>query len=196
MASFSALLKRRIKKILGIKIKHPSETSKVRHLVLPYCEGFGCDAGFGGDKIKKENCLGIDFPKPYGYTGEEKVDIGCDLSKEAIPVEDNYFDYVYSSHLIEDFEDTNRILKDFCRITKSGGNIVLVFPDQQVYEKHCKETGQLVNVNHVHKTMGFEFMKNCFLRLQQDTNINLEILFTSNCEIDYNVIIVARITKK
>lgn len=189
------LFVRRFKKTFGIKTPHPSETSKVRHLVLEYCEGFGCDVGFGGDKIKKENCLGIDFPKPYGYTGEDKVDIGCDLSKETIPVADNYFDYVYSSHLIEDFEDTNRILKDFCRITKSGGNIILVFPDQQVYEKHCKETGQLVNVNHIHKTMGLAFMKNCILKVQEEMKIDFDILYSSNCEIDYNVVIVAKIEK-
>jgi len=195
MASIGTLIKRKAIKFFGIKIPHPSETSKVRELVLPYCNGFGCDVGFGGDKIKKENCLGIDFPKPYGYTGTEKVDIGCDLSKESIPVADNHFDYVYSSHLIEDFEDTNRILKDFIRITKSGGNIILVFPDQVVYEKHCKETGQLVNVNHVHKTMGLEYMKNCLTTVQREMNFTMEILFSVDCEIDYNVVIVVRIEK-
>lgn len=195
MASFLSLFKRRLIKTFGIKIHHPSETSKVRHLVLNYCEGFGCDVGFGGDKIKKDNCLGIDFSKPYGYTGEEKVDIGCDLSKESVPVSDSYFDYVYSSHLIEDFEDTSRVLKDFIRITKSGGNIILVFPDQQVYEKHCKETGQLLNVNHVHKNMGLEYMKTCLTKVQAELNFEIKILFSLDCEIDYNVILVIRIVK-
>jgi len=195
MASFGKWIKRRIIKFFGIKVPHPSETSKVRDMVLPYCNGFGCDVGFGGDKIKKVDCLGIDLPKPYGFTGKDLVDIGCDLSKETIPVSDNHFDYVYSSHLIEDFEDTGRILKDFCRITKSGGNIILVFPDQQVYEKHCKQTGQLVNVNHIHKTMGLDFMKKCFETLKNEMNINFEILFSSDCKIDYNVILVAKITK-
>src|SRR5882757_135818 len=156
MPSLQKTIKYKIAKIFGVHKKYVSETSKVRDMVLQYCEGFGCDVGFGGDKIKKEHCLGIDLKNPYSNTKGEKVDIACDMGKESIPVADNYFDYVYSSHLIEDFEDTNRILADFVRVCKSGGNIILVFPDQQVYEKFCAATGQLVNVHHVHKNMGFD----------------------------------------
>ena len=188
-------IKNYFKKLLGIKPKYNSETAKVRDWVLPYCIGFGCDVGFGGDKIKKEDCLGIDLMIPYGKTGGDKVDIACDLSCETIPVEDNYFDYVYSSHLIEDFEDTKRILRDFVRITKSGGNIILVFPDQQVYEKICAATGQLVNVNHVHKDMGYDYMVSCLKSLEEQHQFTSEVLFKNNCEIDYNVVIVIKITK-
>ena len=60
------ILERKIKgtvsRWFGIRFQSPSETSKVRHWVLPYCTGKGCDVGFGGDKIMKVNCDGIDFP--------------------------------------------------------------------------------------------------------------------------------------
>lgn len=195
MATIKDKIERRVKKVLGIHEKHGSETAKVRHLVLPYCNGLGCDVGFGGDKVKKENCLGIDFKKPYAHAGEDKVDIACDLSKDAIPVEDNYFDYVYSSHLIEDFEDTGRVLWDFVRITKSGGNVILVFPDQPKYEAICNATGQVLNQYHVHKNMGFDYMIKCLGEIAKDYGFNWEILFSSNCEIDYNVVIVIKIIK-
>jgi SAM-dependent methyltransferase len=182
----------KIKRKLGIPIIYQSETSKVRPLVVNYCNGYGCDIGFGGDKILKSNCLGIDFDKPYAYTGKDNVDISCNIGKEAIPLPPNTFDYVYSSHLIEDFEDTRSVLLDFIRVLKSGGNLILIFPDQVKYEDHCVKTGQPLNLYHVHKNMGFEYMVNI---LKQIDTIDFEILYSNNCEIDYNVILILKINK-
>jgi ubiquinone/menaquinone biosynthesis C-methylase UbiE len=187
-------MKRVIAKLLGIHYlpRYQSETAKVRHKVIDWCEGFGCDIGFGGDKIKKENCLGIDYTRPYANTGDDKVDIACDLLKQKIPVADDYFDYVYSSHLIEDFEDTASILQEFVRIVKQEGKLILVFPDQARYEHFCKETNQLINSHHVHKDMGLNFMKNKFQQLE---NVRISFLYESDCEIEYNVIVVVKVDK-
>jgi ubiquinone/menaquinone biosynthesis C-methylase UbiE len=183
---------RKIKRKLGIKEIYPSETSKVRHLVINYCQGQGCDIGFGGDKIKKENCTGIDYAQPYAYTGKDKVDIACDVMNEKIPVADNTFDYVYTSHLIEDFTDTRQALEDFIRILKPGGTLILVFPDQQKYEAHCRRTGQTLNTHHIHRDMGLAFMH---ARLKEINYIRFDNIFTSNCDIDYNVVMVLKIQK-
>jgi ubiquinone/menaquinone biosynthesis C-methylase UbiE len=182
-----------IKKKLGIIKPYPSATSKVRHLVEKYCVGKGCDVGFGGDKIVKVNCDGIDYTQPYAYTGKDKVDIPCKVGTEPIPVPPNTYDYVYSSHLIEDFEDTTAILEDFVRIIKPGGTLILVFPDQPVYEEFCKTDNQPQNLSHVHKDMGLDFM---LKRFEEVKNASFEVIFTSNCEIDYNVIIVAKVIKR
>ena len=181
-----------IKYKLGITGKYPSETSKVRHLVLPYCLGYGADIGFGGDKIVKENCVGVDFEVPYANTGGDKVDVACKVGTEPLPFETGTFDYVYSSHLIEDFADTEKILNDFIRVLKDEGNLVLVFPDQQKYEAYCKANYQPLNSMHVHKTMGLEFMKKVMNKIK---NIHPELVFESDCEIDYNVIMVYNIKK-
>jgi ubiquinone/menaquinone biosynthesis C-methylase UbiE len=183
---------RKIKRKLGIKEIYPSETSKVRHLVIDFCQGQGCDIGFGGDKIKKENCTGIDYAQPYAYTGKDKVDIACDVMNEKIPVADNTFDYVYTSHLIEDFTDTRQALEDFIRILKPGGTLILVFPDQQKYEAHCRRTGQTLNTHHIHQDMGLAFMH---ARLKEIPYIKYDNLFSSDCEIDYNVVMVLKIHK-
>ena len=193
--SIQEKIRRRIFKYFTGKSKHRSETAKVRHLVLAYCIGEGCDVGFGGDKIKKEDCIGIDFAKPYANAGEDEVDIACDLGKEKIPVNDNFFDYVYSSHLIEDFEDTGSVLKEFIRILKNNGNLILVFPDQQEYERICKRTGQPLNSYHVHAEMGYTYMMNCLKSLQSEQNFEMDILYKSDREIDYNVIVVLNISK-
>ncbi len=194
--NFTTFVNRKIKgnltKWFGIKFLYGSETNKVRHLVLPYCIGNGCDIGFGGDKIKKDNCDGIDFPQPYASAGKDKVDIGCDVINDEIPVADNTYDYVYTSHLIEDFVNTNDALKKFIRILKSNGNLVLVFPNQKKYEEICNKIGQPLNPYHVHADMGYTYMID---RLNEIKNISYEILFSSDCIIDYNVIIVVKITK-
>lgn len=190
-------LERKIKGTLnrwfGIKFKVPSETAKIRHWVLPYCVGKGCDIGFGGDKIVKVNCDGIDFPQPYTYTGKNKVDIGVDVINNEIPVPDNTYDYVYSSHLIEDFADTKDALRKFIRILKSGGNLVLAFPDQVVYEAYCDNLHIPKNPYHVHPDMGYDYMMK---QINEIPGITTELLFSSNCEQDYNVVLVWKVTKR
>jgi len=173
---------------------YQSETSKVRNVVLPYCEGLGCDIGFGGDKIKKTNCLGIDLATPYAFTGQDKVDVTCDLFKEKIPFPDNTFDYVYSSHLIEDFEDTTKTLLEMSRVLKNNGNLIIVFPDQIKYEAFCKLKNQTPNAQHIHKVMGLQFMIKCLEKLNSN-NLSTNIIFSEDCKIDYNVIIVCKILK-
>lgn len=188
------MLRRIIRKVrnkLGFTTLYPSETSKVRHLVQPYCVGYGCDIGFGGDKLKPDS-VGIDLPTPYAHTGNDTVEIACDVIKDEIPVPDNTFDYAYTSHLIEDFEETKSGLTKFIRIVKDGGNLILVFPDQKAYEAHCKRTGQPLNLYHKHADMGLSYMID---ELKKIKNISFDILFVSDREIDYNVVLVLKIRK-
>lgn len=171
---------------------YESETSKVRHLVLPFIQSRHkiADVGFGGDKIVP-TAVGIDLPNPYAQTGHDQVDIHCDI-QEGIPVDDDTFDVTYTSHLIEDFIDTASILRELIRITKDRGLLILVFPDQQVYEKHCQEHNQPLNLYHVHKNFGLSFLENIFKKIPE---VRFKQLYTSNCEIDYNVVMVIRIKK-
>ena len=185
-------IKGTLSKWFSIRFQHPSETAKVRNWVLPYCIGKGCDVGFGGDKVKKTDCDGIDFPQPYAFAGKDAVDIPCDVINGDIPVADNTYDYVYTSHLIEDFADTSDALKKFIRILKNEGNLILVFPDQPAYEKYCKAIKQPMNPYHVHADMGYAYMKK---RLDEISGIRYEELFSNDCEIDYNVVMVLKIYK-
>jgi ubiquinone/menaquinone biosynthesis C-methylase UbiE len=113
--------------------------------------------------------------------------------KNEIPVADNTYDYVYTSHLIEDFTDTKDALRKFIRILKNKGNLILVFPDQPAYAVYCKKMDVPMNPYHVHADMGYEYM---LKQLAGLPGVTYEILFSSNCEVDYNVVIVLRITKQ
>lgn len=183
-------LRRFVLRLLGRAPVYPSETSKVRHLVLPWCVGHGCDIGFGGDKVRNDDCVGIDLPRPYAHTGGDAVDVPCDVMRQPIPLPDASFDYVYSSHLIEDFADTGAALREFARLVRTGGVLVLVFPDEPTYAAHCRATGTPLNTYHVHADMGLLRMKRELAALR---GLRAEVVFESDRAVDYNVVLVARI---
>ena len=68
--NFERMIDRKVKGTLsrwfGIQFQSKSETAKVRSRVLAYCKGKGCDIGFGGDKIMKQNCCRF---MEYGRNG-------------------------------------------------------------------------------------------------------------------------------
>jgi hypothetical protein len=125
-----------------------SETTLARPRLLPYCTGYGLDLGFGGDKIQP-TAIGVDLPVPYTHVGEDPVQLGGD-ARHLIWFRDEVLDYVYSSHLLEDFpaNETRSIIMEWLRVLKVGGHLVLYQPDEQIYRAHCKATGQSYNASH------------------------------------------------
>jgi predicted SAM-dependent methyltransferase len=125
-----------------------SETSNCRERLAAFCTGYGLDVGFGGDCIVPK-AIAMDMPKPYTQVGERPVQLGGSCERLEW-FKDGVLNFIFSSHLIEDFsyEDQIKILKEWLRVIKPDGKIVLYQPDEQVYRKHCQETGQGYNHNH------------------------------------------------
>lgn len=156
--SFTAPLKRVAKKILRRGSKsYPSETSKCRARLLPFCVGYGVDLGFGGDPISPQ-AIRVDSPRPYADTGAYAVQLGGDATKLHW-FRDGVLDYIYSSHLLEDFPDTEGVLREWLRTLKPGGNLIIFCPDEQIYREHCRRTGQMYNENHKHDDFSLEKVK-------------------------------------
>ncbi|HEV2692370.1 MAG TPA: methyltransferase domain-containing protein [Verrucomicrobiae bacterium] len=127
---------------------YQSETSKHRSKLVSYCTGCGIDIGFGGDPITP-NAVRVDFPTPYAYTGELGVQLAGD-ARDLRWFKDGALDFVYSSHVLEDFDEdeTGPVLREWSRVLRPGGKLVLLQPDQQRYLAYCKKTGQGVNTHH------------------------------------------------
>jgi predicted SAM-dependent methyltransferase len=123
-----------------------SETSKCRERLAPFCIGYGVDLGFGGDPIT-EAAIRVDRPEPYSHTGCYQVQLGGDAAKLRW-FKDGVLDYVYSSHLLEDFDETSTILIEWLRVLRPGGRLVIFCPDEQIYRQHCRKTGQPYNFQH------------------------------------------------
>lgn len=175
--------------------KRVSETSKVRSLLAPYCCGYGCDVGHGGDKIRKR-AIGIDLPQAYTHVGRSPNDISCDVHA-GIPLPDNSFDYVYSSHLIEDFEDTAGFLQELIRILRVGGNLVLAFPDQTAYVAHCATTGSQPNEHHKALRISLDYMIREVSNLTSQ-GVRMQLIYSHNIgTVDsYNVAVVYKLLSK
>lgn len=127
-----------------------SETKHAREFVLSYCRGVGVDIGCGNDKINAD-AVGIDFEYPY----ENEKHSGGLTSADFLGGWDEYFkgerkslDYIYSSHLLEDYEDAETVLRRWSLQVRVGGRIVLWLPNERLYQKHCEEIGQTLNEGH------------------------------------------------
>lgn len=86
-----------------------------------YCRGIGVDVGCGQTKISPY-AIGIDiFPfKPVNILASgNKLDMFADKS----------LDYIVSSHVLEHFLDTKKVLNEWNRILKKGGIIGIISPD-------------------------------------------------------------------
>lgn len=134
-----------------------SETSKCRARLAPFCAGYGVDLGFGGDPIA-DHAIRVDFPQPYTFVGRQSVQLGGDCTQLKW-FRDESLDFVFSSHVLEDFEDTRAVLREWWRVLRPGGRLIIFCPDEQVYRQHCQRTGQRYNEHHVHADFSLAFVK-------------------------------------
>lgn len=107
-----------------------NETSKIHDRIAPYVFGHGLDLGCGGWplKVKKSrthSCLGVDGG--YSQFAVDHSDIVADVSKLDM-FSDESFDYVYSSHTLEDMHYPEAVLREWWRLIKVGGTLILYLP--------------------------------------------------------------------
>jgi SAM-dependent methyltransferase len=126
-----------------------SETAKARKVLGPYCMGDGVDVGFGGDPVVPR-AICVDLNKPYAYYSEAPQQLQGDGARLHW-FADNSLDYVYSSHLLEDFPHPLEVLKEWVRVVKIGGLVVLFLPDEQRYRAFCRDQGLPPNPHHTHE---------------------------------------------
>ncbi len=126
---------------------HVSETSKHRDWFLPYTQGYGMDVGFGGDALTPM-CITFDMPQPYTAVGTSVQHLGGDC--RSLPLKNETLDWLYNSHLIEDFAYSEQIplVLEWLRVLKPGGRLLILAPDQQRFLAHCAATGQPINEAH------------------------------------------------
>ncbi|MBX3749526.1 MAG: class I SAM-dependent methyltransferase [Opitutaceae bacterium] len=153
----------KVRETLRRRRRWPSETSKCRARLAPYCTGYGLDIGFGGDPINAA-AIRVDLVQPYGTVGRHPVQLGGDAGN--LPwFRDNTLDYVFSSHLLEDFQDTEAVLREWLRVLKPGGRLIIYCPDEMRYRAHCRATGQPYNIYHVHADFSLEFVQRALARI-------------------------------
>ncbi|MDE2365208.1 MAG: class I SAM-dependent methyltransferase [Hyphomicrobiales bacterium] len=92
------------------------------------------DIGFKGysDGVKPilEGAIGVDLDYP-GYDGH------------TLPFPDNSQDAVFSSHCLEHIPDPLIVMRDWHRVTKVGGHIIIAVPSMHLYERRKRPPSRL-----------------------------------------------------
>ena len=126
----------------------PEETSKavVRRMHTPgfvtrYFVGDGIDIGAGADSLAQWHEQFPLMKSLRSFDGEPKArpDILGDANTMEIKgrgrVEDNRYDFVHSAHCLEHMADPKAALLHWWRILKPGGHLIVVVPDEEMYEQ-------------------------------------------------------------
>lgn len=112
-----------------IKETETNEMLKVRPRIASYLHGIGLDLGCGNEKVCV-GAIGIDL---MGKGADIKLDLA---GVDALSIfADGMFDYVFSSHTLEDFYATEAILAEWWRVIKPGGFLILYGPDPDYYPR-------------------------------------------------------------
>lgn len=85
-----------------------------------YCQGKGLDIGYGGDPV---------VPGVKGWDWEHGD------AQRLRRLKDETFDFVYSSHVIEHMTIPAVALKNWWRVLKRGGYLIVYGPHRDLYEK-------------------------------------------------------------
>lgn len=91
-----------------------------------YFQGVGLDIGYKGSIDTAHpvlpTAIGVDTDYP-GYDGR------------TLPFADASQDYVYASHVLEHLTDPNVAIREWFRVLRVGGHMILTVPHMYLYEK-------------------------------------------------------------
>lgn len=113
------------------------ETPKTRWRAVPYTAGRGLDVGCGAERLfDTEFVLAIDNCADAAIGAQINPNITAD-GKELSIFAAGSFDYVFSSYMLQElpYDQVPEALRNFFRVTKVNGNVVLYLPDDQQYPK-------------------------------------------------------------
>ncbi len=117
-----------------------NEAAKIMPLAVQYLRGIGLDIGCGRDRVLPQ-CIPIDNSPHVSLPAGHRD--GLDLAAFG----DGALDYVFSSHFLEHVEDTKAALREWWRVIKPGGHLVLYLPHKELYPNIGVEGG---NPDHKH----------------------------------------------
>jgi predicted SAM-dependent methyltransferase/ADP-heptose:LPS heptosyltransferase len=111
------------------------ESAKIRYEVLPYLTHGGLDIGCGPSKvwphlIGVDNCIDTTL---FGIEMRPDITVG-DASRLTL-FADHSADAVFSSHTLEHIVDWNQALREWWRLVKIGGHLILYLPHRDLYPR-------------------------------------------------------------
>lgn len=108
-----------------------NESKKIVWEVAPYLRGRGLDVGAGDFRVLP-HAITVDNlnHSKFGFT--HKPDINCEAD-DLYLIASQSVDWVYSSHTLEHVPDMAKALKEWWRVIKQGGLLVMYLPHKDFY---------------------------------------------------------------
>ena len=127
-----------------------NEAGKVRWDIVEFTRGKGLDLGCGPSKAFP-HFTGVDNLKDVQLFGAEMhPDVVVETCERLDDCESESQDFVFSSHLLEHIDDYAAALKEWWRVIKPGGYLVLYLPHKDLYPNKGEEGS---NPDHKHDFM-------------------------------------------
>lgn len=124
-----------------------NESAKVRFDIVEFTRGKGLDLGCGPNKAFP-HFVGVDSGKDTELFGLDiQPDVQVDDAGHLPMFDDASQDFVFSSHLLEHIEDYAAALKEWWRVIRPGGYLVLYLPHRDFYPR-IGQPG--ANIDHKH----------------------------------------------
>lgn len=141
-----------------------SETRLAYPHLKQFVTGRVLDIGCGGSAVTPE-AITFDMPNPYTSVGQDPIMLRGSVTDLSM-FNDNVFDVVWTSHLLEDwtYKQLIPIVNGIRRIIKPNGLLITVCPDQKVYMEHCVRTGQPINLAHKEDSFSLDTFKERVLK--------------------------------
>lgn len=162
-----------------------NEGYKIRWAIVPYTRGRGLDLGCGPHKTYP-HFIGVDNNIDEQLFGiKANPDIRVESCDKLDLFATNSFDFVFSSHLLEHFpyEKVPAILKEWMRVIKHNGYLVLYVPDEDEYPKVGEEGANPDHKWNVNYQKVIDAMQDSywdlvdFQKRNQDTEYSLYFVF-------------------
>lgn len=110
-----------------------NESAKIKWDIVPYTRGRGLDLGCGPKKAF-DHFTGVDNKHHAAQFGWEiHPDITVETCEKLDLFADKSMDFVFSSHLLEHIEQFEDALREWWRVVKVGGYLVLYLPHKKFY---------------------------------------------------------------
>jgi ADP-heptose:LPS heptosyltransferase/predicted SAM-dependent methyltransferase len=115
-------------------LPYTPESKKIVWEVAPYLKGRGLDIGAGEFKVLP-HAISVDNMHHEQFGFSVKPDVMVDTAERLEIFGSQSMDFVFSSHLLEHIENYPAALKEWWRLVKQGGYMILYLPDEDEYPK-------------------------------------------------------------
>ena len=147
------------------------ESRKIRYDIVPYTRGQGLDLGCGQEKAFP-HFIGVDnMHHAHMFGMQMKPDVFLPTCEDLSMFASGSMDFVFSSHLLEHIHDYKKALREWWRVVKVGGYLVLYLPHKDLYprvgqpganpdHKHDFDEQDIINAMHEVAPPCFDLVEN------------------------------------